>query len=56
MTMKSPGSVIQLNCNIQMDSWTFNAHNEITQGYNVTNSGQGILYYVWYNKLGTHAN
>jgi hexosaminidase len=45
---KTGGSVISINRNIILDSWTFAAQNEINQGFQLINSAQASLYYVWY--------
>jgi hypothetical protein len=45
---KTGGSVISINTDINLDSWTFSAQNEINQGFKLINSAQASLYYVWY--------
>ena len=45
---KTGGSVFTPNKDIIFDSWTNAAANEITNGYTISNSSQGVLYYVWY--------
>ena len=46
---KAGGSVFTLNTNMVMDSWTFNAQNEIDLGFQVINSAQASLYFVWFS-------
>ncbi len=45
---KTGGSLFSLNRNIILDSWTFAAQRELSEGYRLINCAQASLYFVWY--------
>ncbi len=45
---KTGGSAFTLNKDFMLDSWTFAAQTELSEGFFLTNSAQASLYYVWY--------